>query len=261
VRKSGHKKPFKPAQPVRTYESIVQQIEDAIYSGDLQPGDRLPSERDLVAQFGVSRASIREALRVLASSGLIRSRPGDPSGGAEILPSSSASLERSLMGLVRMEQLKLGVLVEFRMVIEGAATYLAAGMRTNDDLQAMREAHARMEAEIGRDVEAFARADADFHQVVATSAGNELLTACNAVSRGMMMKMIGDKLAMVEDTVELQRETWERHGRVLKAIEEGDPVSAAHRAKLDMVEYYSPFMDAKEAARVRSLAERAAAAP
>jgi GntR family transcriptional repressor for pyruvate dehydrogenase complex len=252
---------FKPAKPIRTYESVVQQIEDAIYSGALQPGERLPSERDLVAQFGVSRASIREALRVVESSGLIRSKPGDPSGGAEVLALSSATLQRSLMALVKMERLKLGVLVEFRMVIEGAATYLGAQMRSEEQLQHMKEAHSQMEAAIGRDIDAFARLDADFHQIVAESASNDLLRACNEVSRGMILMMIGDKLSQAEDTVGLQRETWERHGRVLEAIESRDGATAAFRAKVDLAEYYSPFMEAVEAKRVQLLAQRSATFP
>ena len=86
---------FQPVKPVRTHESIVRQIEEAIYSGDVAPGERLPSERELVVQFGVSRASVREALRDLQSSGLLRSRPGDPVGGAEVQSFSSAALQRA----------------------------------------------------------------------------------------------------------------------------------------------------------------------
>ena len=63
---------------MRLYQRIVEQIEDAIARGELKPGQRLPSERELVVQFGASRSTVREALRVLESNGVVRSRPGDP---------------------------------------------------------------------------------------------------------------------------------------------------------------------------------------
>ncbi|MGO4599699.1 FadR/GntR family transcriptional regulator [Terrabacter sp. 2RAF25] len=71
---------FEPVRSVRLYERIVEQVEEAIARGELRPGERLPSERELVVQFGTSRATVREALRVLESNGVVRSRPGDPNG-------------------------------------------------------------------------------------------------------------------------------------------------------------------------------------
>ena len=67
---------FEPAVPVHTYQRIVDQIEQAIVSGDIPVGSQLASERDLMVQFGVSRPTVREALRILQSMGLIESRPG-----------------------------------------------------------------------------------------------------------------------------------------------------------------------------------------
>lgn len=117
---------FTPARRVRAYESIVKQIEDAIYRGELRPGQRLPSERELTTEFAVSRATVREALRVLESSGLVRSRQGDPTGGAEVQEFSPDGLRKSLTAMVHLEKFDITDLVQFRMVIEGSATYLAA---------------------------------------------------------------------------------------------------------------------------------------
>ena len=83
---------FQPVQPVRAYQRIVEQVEDALVRGELAPGQRLPSERELVTQFAVSRSTVREALRVLESNGVVRSRPGDPNG-PEILPFSSTAAQ------------------------------------------------------------------------------------------------------------------------------------------------------------------------
>ena len=97
---------FRPVQPVRAYERIVEQVEDALASGELRPGQRLPSERELVGQFEVSRSTVREALRVLESNGVVRSRPGDPNG-PEVLPFSSGALRKQMVRLARVEEVGL----------------------------------------------------------------------------------------------------------------------------------------------------------
>ncbi len=97
---------FETVRPVRLYERIVEQVEEAIASGELRPGQRLPSERELVVQFGTSRATVREALRVLESNGVVRSRPGDPNG-PEILPFTTGGLTKQMRRLARADGLTL----------------------------------------------------------------------------------------------------------------------------------------------------------
>src|SRR3954462_955210 len=108
---------FRPVQPVRAYQRIVEQIEEALARGDLSPGQRLPSERELVTQFAVSRSTVREALRVLASNGVVRSRPGDPNG-PEILPYSLGALRKQMTRLARVDELSLRELIGFRMIMD-----------------------------------------------------------------------------------------------------------------------------------------------
>ena len=133
---------FEQVRPVRLYERIVEQVEAAVASGQLAPGQRLPSERELVTQFGTSRATVREALRVLESNGVVRSRPGDPNG-PEILPFSARGLSKQLRRLARAEELTLAQLLVSRMMLDATANRLAAVLRTDDQL-------ADMEAAIGR---------------------------------------------------------------------------------------------------------------
>jgi GntR family transcriptional repressor for pyruvate dehydrogenase complex len=251
---------FQPVQPVRTHESIVRQIEEAILRGDVGPGQRLPSERELVVQLGVSRASVREALRDLQSSGLVRSRPGDPAGGAEVQSFSSAVLYRSLMALVRLEGLRLHELVVFRMVVEGSATYLAALHRQDDDLRRMRKAHLAMRRLVGGDVKEFAQVDVEFHQAIAAASGNQLLRVCNEVAPGLVMGLIGDELARSADLPGVQAETCTRHARVMEMIKKQHALEAAHLAKLYVAEYYGPYVNPSEAAELLTLAQRPAGA-
>src|SRR5215217_6842131 len=130
---------FQPVQTVRAYQRIVEQIEDALARGDLAPGQRLPSERELVAQFEVSRSTVREALRVLESNGVVRSRPGDPNG-PEILPFSQSALRKQMVRLARVDELTLSELIGFRMILDGAAIQLAARLRTAEHLAEMEQA-------------------------------------------------------------------------------------------------------------------------
>ena len=115
---------FRQVSPVRLYQRIVEQIERAIAQGDLKPGERLPSERELVAQFGASRPTVREALRVLESSGVVRSRPGDPHG-PEILPFSPTGLAKQMTRLVEVDEMSMAELISFRMILDGSANMLA----------------------------------------------------------------------------------------------------------------------------------------
>jgi GntR family transcriptional regulator, transcriptional repressor for pyruvate dehydrogenase complex len=246
---------FSTAKPVRTYESIIHQIEAAIARGDLRPGQRLPSERDLVAQFGVSRASVREALRVLESSGLLRSRPGDPGGGAEVQAFSIVGLERSFGALVRLSKLGPFQVISFRMVIEGSATFLAALHRSESQLGEMSLAHTAMLALVGGDQEAFGEADVRFHDAIAESCGNQLLRASNNVARGLVLEMIGERLSRAANFAELQKETCMRHGRVLDCIRKKAARRAMDLARLDLAEYYRPFVNPREARQLLALAK------
>ncbi len=131
---------FRPVQRVRAYEAIVSQVEEAIRQGELQPGARLASERDLMAQFGVSRSTLREALRVLESNGLVRSR-SDKQRGAEVLAFSAGPLAQSIRSLINIERLTLYDLIFFRMLVEGTLSGLAAAFHRGPDLEDLDKSH------------------------------------------------------------------------------------------------------------------------
>jgi len=246
---------FRAAKPVRTYESIVHQIEAAIARGELRSGQRLPSERDLVSQFRVSRASVREALRVLESAGIVRSRPGEPRGGAEVQSFSIAGLERSFGALVRLSQLGAFEVISFRMVIEGSATFLAALHRNERQLKEMANAHNAMVGLVGGNQDEFGEADVRFHEVIAESCGNQLLRACNNVARGLVLDMIGENLSRASNLADLQKETCMRHGRVLECIRKKTAKRAMDLSRLDLAEYYGPFVSRDEARQLLALAK------
>lgn len=249
---------FQPVRAVRAYEAIVEQVEDALARGALRPGSRLPSERDLMAQFAVSRSTVREALRVLESSGLIRSRPGDPRG-AEVLPFSAGTLRKSVLRLARVEELSLGELVQFRMILEGSANLLAARLCTAGQVAAMEAALARMRDAISHGHAAFSEADVAFHEIVAQASGNMLIQVCGEVVRGVVLGLIEDKLDRAPDRAALMHRSLRHHTVVFEAVRRGDGARAARLARANLYEYYASYVPEAERPMLEALVDADAA--
>ncbi len=245
---------FEPVRTVRAYERIVEQIEEAVESGSLQPGERLPSERELMAQFAVSRSTVREALRVLQARGLVRSRPGDPHG-AEVLPFSPAALHKSMTTLARVDELSLGELVQFRMVLDASANLLAARLRSEEELAEMGAAIERMRAAIEVSYDEFSAADVAFHDAVARASRNKLIQICTDVVRSIVLDLIAEKIAAAADREALMRQTIRHHEEVLAAIRAGAGGLAARLSRQTMYDYYVGYVPVDERPALRALLE------
>lgn len=237
--------PFEPVRPVRAYERVVEQIEDRVFSGQLVPGERLPSEREMMAQFAVGRSTVREALRVLESGGVVRSRPGDPRG-PEILPFSAETLRKSLARLAAVQGIGLGELVQFRMLLEGSANLLAARLATEAELVEMEAALAAMSAALDEGYAQFSLADVAFHDVVARVSGSTLIRVCSDVVRGVVLGLIEQKIAHADDRRELMRQSLRHHADVLAAVRSRDGERAARLARETLHAYYAGYVPAGE---------------
>jgi len=245
---------FQPVQTVRAYQRIVEQIEDALARGDLAPGQRLPSERELVAQFEVSRSTVREALRVLESNGVVRSRPGDPNG-PEILPFSQSALRKQMVRLARVDELTLSELIGFRMIMDGAAIQVASRLRTPEQLGEMEATLVAMRAAIDIDFAAFSEADLAFHDVIAQISRNSLIQTCNEVVRGVVLSLISDKIAHAPNSRALMLESLQHHAEVVEAVRSGDGHAAARIARQNMYDYYAGYVPEAERETLRALIE------
>lgn len=242
---------FVPVTRHRAYQAVVQQIEEAVRKGDLRPGDRLPSERELCAQMGVSRPTIREAMRSLESAGMVELRPNDPTGGAVVRLPDGAGLERSLQSLVRFAQLSLADLIGFRLLIETTACYLAAQTEDPGAIDKIVAAHkAVAEVVDGTDAE-FVAADINFHMTIAMVSGNKMLELCTNAVRSAMGTLIGD--AITKTRGKARHDFVRRHGAIVDAIRDGSPARAADRASQDIVDYYVPLLTVEEAQHVTAL--------
>ncbi len=228
---------------------LAARLREMILSKGAPEGAALPTERELVAQSGLSRASVREALRVLETEGLIVTRVGR-NGGSVIRRPGHEAIARSLELYVRSHDVRVGALLEAREAIEPAAARLAALHRTDEDLDALRQIHELLKP-VPDDVGAFVRINLQWHLAVVKASRNELLIA--------FFSALSDPLYAATEyrslnTVALRREVVRAHERVIEAIAAKN-ADAAFRRMLRHVSAYVGVVRslAADSARVSEL--------
>jgi len=158
------------AREPRLSDKVADLMLETILSRKLEVGDRLPSERELGEQFGVSRTVVREAVRALVAKGVIEVRSGS---GLRVAAVDAAAVTESMSLFLRGGSLDFEKVHEVRALLEVHIAGLAAERATADDLARLREVHERMQREAG-DVEAAARDDLEFHRAIASATQNDL---------------------------------------------------------------------------------------
>ncbi len=160
---------FEPIRPKKIAEEIVDQIKQLIARGDLKPGERIPSERELATLLGVSRPSVREALMVLEAMGFIESRQG---GGTFVRTLTETTLTDPLARLMEQKDPRmLHALAEVRMGLESWSAYLAAQRADDREIEELRRIYRTMEeqaADGGWDADV----DARFHYAITAATHN-----------------------------------------------------------------------------------------
>lgn len=158
---------FTPVNTGRISREIVEQVKGLIRDGRLAPGDQLPPERDLVAQLGVSRVTIRDALRTLEAHGLIEVRVG-ARGGAFVTAPAPDRVGEGIADMLMLAAVTPAEVTEARRVFELAAVDLACQRATKEDLGALEEICDRAEAAGSYDV----ALSAEFHARLASATHN-----------------------------------------------------------------------------------------
>ena len=173
---------FVPAQRVRSFDHIVAQVREAIASGGIAPGERLPSERDLGVAFGVSRTTLREALRALEAQGVIEIRTGSR-GGAFVAEPSSELVAAALGALLRFRAATARELAEFRIPFEAENAAWAARRADPAALAELEHIVGDVAVRAGDDALPWAEVAAlevRFHDAVARATGNSVRAAIMA---------------------------------------------------------------------------------
>jgi DNA-binding FadR family transcriptional regulator len=128
---------FQPVRTRRAFEAVCDQIRQQIARGDLRPGDRLPGERDLTEQFGISRVAVREALRSLEAAGVVQARTGLNGGFFIRTDSNSTGITQTVQDMVALGQISIANVTEARVELMGVALRLACARATEAELDAI----------------------------------------------------------------------------------------------------------------------------
>lgn len=159
----------------RTFEDVIAQIRGKIAAGELREGDRLPPERELSAALGVSRNTVREALRALEHSGMVEQKPG-VAGGAFIRNNSTEVVRTTFGDLFHLGMVDSRKLAEARTAIGSEVAVLACEYRTEEDLAALAENVERMTAAAhAGDFKLRAALNLEFHKIMARASHNAVL--------------------------------------------------------------------------------------
>ncbi len=167
-------------------EEIAKQIMDLISSGDLKPGQRLPSERELCEHFGASRSSLREALRCLSIVGVLNARVRE---GTSVAVDGGKFLRRIMEWRLITEKHDIVNLLEVRIALEGLSAANAALHCTPDDIEALRKLITKMKA-CGKDEAQFAILDAELHVTIANASGNTVISDLVSVIRSQLVRAL-----------------------------------------------------------------------
>ena len=227
--------PFRPVARRRAFEDVIVQVEEAIAAGRLRPGDRLPPERELAAQLQVSRASVREAMRVLEAFGVIAPRQGRGADAGSVI---TATGQNGLAGLLRIYSLLNGVplsdLVELRVAIESMTARAAARRRAGGRLA---ELAAGMTGVTDRG--AFLQLDTDFHVELARASGNALAPLLMEALRETIAARMRAAFDEVDDWDATRERIAADHEALAGAIGAGDSERAAVAVEAHIRGFYA----------------------
>lgn len=175
---------FSTQPRMRIFDKIIDYFKQAMGGGKLKPGDRLPSERELAVRLGVSRASLREALRALEMFGLISISPGH---GSYILPPNTRSLTAFFDLTFSLKPPISENILELRMIIECEAARLATKRSTPEELAHIKTLLDRMRnSEIGDNLGA--QADFEFHNAIIKATHNDVLIFVYETIEGLLKR-------------------------------------------------------------------------
>ncbi|OGU18309.1 MAG: GntR family transcriptional regulator [Geobacteraceae bacterium GWC2_53_11] len=232
---------FQPIKPKKVSAQIADQIRSSILAGEFAPGDKLPPERELAEMFGVSRPSVREALNVLSSSGLVMSYQG---GGTVVKSLVETSASNPLSELIRVQQDRALDVIEVRKCMESWTAWYAAERALPDDIRRMDEIIAGMKQnlELKQPSEDL---DANLHIVIARATHNVVWLHLMQNLFDAMKEFQQSVWRAVYLTHEDHQLLFEHHSAVVQAIKAKDPQAAR-----DAMVHHLTFAEGRSSAYV-----------
>jgi len=206
---------------------ITRRLLDYLLSGQLKPGQKIPSERQLAEALAVGRGALREAIKSLSLLGLLEQRIGD---GTYLSRSSSDLLPQVIEWGLLLGEKRLDDLLEARYHLEVLLSELAAQRRTEEQLARLRELVAQMHAAGSDDLDGYVRADIAFHLQVATSSGNTVLAGVLTNIQSLLQAWASRVIHAAGET----QTSLAMHQPILTALENSDPEAARRAMTLHM---------------------------
>jgi GntR family transcriptional regulator, transcriptional repressor for pyruvate dehydrogenase complex len=233
---------FKPVRQLRVFEEIVAQLKESILTGHFKPGEKLPTERELVEQFQVSRVAIREALRTLENSGFIVTRQG-ANGGAYVTDLNFEFLANAFLDLFLADKISIPELHRVRLIIEPEIARLAALAITPEYTERLTKA---MEAEeippssLSEDI----RIKTAVHYILAEMCGNRFFEAIVRSS----MKLTHTLIQMVNPDPYTMHPAG-MHRPIVEAVLKGDSEASSTAMHRHTLEFGETLMKMEKAYR------------
>ncbi len=226
---------LRPLDTPPAYAAVVDRVRRAVALGVLVPGDRLPSERDLAAQFNVSRASVREALRILEVQGLVQIRPGR-GGGPMVAATDAKDFARTASLHFQAARATFRELIEARVLLEPMMAGLAAARRDPTTIEALTAAVTlTRESTKDDDSDVYIRGATEFHNVVSGVSGNRILDLV-----GKSLKIIyADRVVRYVYPPSHRHKVVDSHEEIADAIIKGRAKIAEELMREHMLDYTS----------------------
>ena len=237
---------FTPIKPKNLSTQIADQIRSSIIGGELQPGEKLPSENRLAEMFGVSRPSVREALHILATAGFVESYQG---GGCMVKSLVETTAGASLFAVPAAEQKRALDVIEVRKCMGGCTAYLAAQRALPDELRSLEAIVMEMEENLGG-LKSSRDLNVEFHTAIARATHNIVwshLVQSMFVAMDEFLKRVWHAVYLTDED---QKTLFAHHREVFEAIRDKDP----DRAREMMLRHLT-FVERKSSIYLRQAEE------
>ncbi|MDO4897766.1 MAG: FCD domain-containing protein [Rothia sp. (in: high G+C Gram-positive bacteria)] len=225
----------------RTYTALLESVEYRLRHGQLRVGDRLPGERTLAEEYGISRASVREALRILSAVGLIRSGVGSgPKAGAVVISQPSDALGWALRMHIATRTLPVADIVSTRVLLEGNAAARAAEVaHLPQHQQTLKRAETYLEEMNHTDIsdDRFHFCDTRFHYELSSLSGNIVMETVIDSLHLATVGYVQEAVPYLENWAATKAELQKQHREILEAVTRGD-AEAAQQAVTEHIRWF-----------------------
>jgi GntR family transcriptional repressor for pyruvate dehydrogenase complex len=228
---------FRSIKRQRVSDEIVNQVKALISEGVLKPGDRLPPEREMIRDFGVSRPSLREALKSLVAQGFLEIKQGNRTFVKSV---ASEKLQDPLSLLLKADRQKIFDLIEVRKAMEAWGAFHAAQRASEDDIKRLDEIIGEMREALNKG-KSWEKQDADFHLVIAQASHNTIQIHIMFT----IYDLLRESVARVFRDQGKAKRLFQQHCRIFSAIKTRSPEKARERV-LEHLNYVESEVKALE---------------